>query len=109
MKRPFFLSLTIAIIRDQRLRRVWMFYILLAALVMLFLGSTFFSGALSQNLFWFGIYWLTCAWLTATAFLLAVFDLLLIRVRARRETRELKKRIFGRDDNDGDTPEQPHS
>ncbi len=104
MKRPFFLSLTMAIIRDQRLRRVWMFYILLAALVMLFLGSTFLSGALSQSLFGFGVYWLVCAWLTATAFLMAVFDLLLIRVRARRETRELKKRILGLDDNDSDSP-----
>ncbi len=97
MKRPFFVSLTIAIIRDQHLRRLWMFYLLLAALVMLFLGSTVFSSALAQSLFWFGLYWLACAWLTLTVFLMAIMDLLLVRIQARRETRELKRRIFGAD------------
>jgi MFS family permease len=99
MKQPLFITLTIAIIRDQRMRRIWMFYIVLTALVLLFAGSTFLAGALRQNVFWFSVFWLACLWLTCTAFLLAILDLLLLRSRARKERRELRRQVFG-DQND---------
>jgi hypothetical protein len=57
---------------------------------MLFVGNTFLAGSLSMP--WgFLIYWGICAWLTFAALLLALWDLLLLRVEARRERRRLEQ------------------
>jgi len=90
------LLITRGILLDPRVRRWAMFVLLLAALLMLFAGSTFLAGNLS--LWSFVIYWGACGWLTLAALLLALWDLLLVRTAARRERRRLEKQIFPRDD-----------
>jgi hypothetical protein len=94
------LLITRGILLDPRARRWAMFVLLLAALVMLFAGSTFLAGTLS--LWGFVIFWGACAWLTMAALLLALWDLLMVRAAARRERRRLEKQTFHRNDHDED-------
>jgi len=83
------------LLRDQNARRRTMFIVTIAALLLLFAGSTFLAPLLDPHLRpgWFIFYWLVCAWMTATAALLAVFDLLLVRARGRAEKRSLAQKI----------------
>ena len=84
---------TRGIILDPRVRRWAMFVLLLAALLMVFAGSTFLAGWLSTP--WnFAVYWVVCGWLTFAALLLALWDLLLVRAAARRERRRLEKQML---------------
>jgi hypothetical protein len=73
------------LIRDQKARRQTMFYIVLVALLMLFCGATFLAPVLNpkEHPGWFISYWAVCGWITATAVLLAIFDLLLVRAQGR--------------------------
>jgi endonuclease/exonuclease/phosphatase (EEP) superfamily protein YafD len=88
------LIVTRGILLDPRTRRWAMFILLLAALVMLFAGSTFLSDSIATP--WsFLLYWGACAWLTLAALMLALWDLLLLRAAARRERRNLEKQIRG--------------
>ena len=70
-----------------------MFVLLAAALILLLSGSTFLKSALDQRTHpaWFILFWLICAWLTLSAMLLAIFDLLVVRLDARNAQRELRK------------------
>ena len=79
-----------------------MFVIVIAALVMLFAGATFLNSPLMAHPVWFVFYWGACAWLTLVSLLLAVFDLLMIRAKARAERRALRAQVFGEKDRDGD-------
>ena len=74
-----------------------MFVLLAVALILLFSGSTFLQPALDQRAHpaWFIFFWLICAWLTLTAMLLAFFDLLVVRLDARKAQRELRKSFDG--------------
>lgn len=72
-----------------------MFIILLIALLMLFAGATFLNSGLMANPWMFVVYWGVCAWLTIVSVLLAIFDMLAIRARAREERRALRAEIFG--------------
>lgn len=85
------LALSRAILRDQQARRQFMFYTVLAAMLMLFGGATFLQAWLRENIFIFLVYWAICAWLTVTAALLAVFDILLIRAANRAARRQLER------------------
>jgi hypothetical protein len=89
------------LLRDQAMRRKAMFWTVIAAVIMLFCGATFLAPVLDQHLHpgWFVFYWLACAWLTVTVALLAIFDLLMVRVQARRQRRELAQRLA-----EGDQP-----
>jgi hypothetical protein len=93
---------TKGIIRDQKVRRGAMFILVLAALLMAFAGSTFLNGWLVADKWTFLIYWLVCAWLTMTAMLLALFDMLAVRLLLRREQRRLKKKTFSGHDSADD-------
>ncbi len=75
-----------------------MFYIMLAALVMLFAGTFFSEKWARENPLRFFCYWLTCAWLTLTGMLLALFDILLIRAATRAKRRKLEQEILGKND-----------
>jgi len=81
------------VIRNQNARRKAMFVILAGALVLLFCGSTFLQSVLNprEHPDWFIFVWAVCAWLALTAMLLAVFDLLMIRLQARKTQRELRE------------------
>lgn len=89
------IAITRGLIRSQQTRRSAMFVILIAALLMLFGGATFLSDVLLDHPLGFLLYWAACAWLTLSAVLLAVFDLLAVRARARKEKQLLKAKIFG--------------
>ena len=90
----FILQLTQGLRRDARTRRTMMFYTTLASLVLLFLGATVLDARLVAHPFWFVAWWGVCAWLMLAAVLLAVFDLLMLRVAARRAKRDLAKKVF---------------
>jgi hypothetical protein len=93
------LLITRGILLDPRTRRWAMFILLLAALIMLFAGSTFLAGELSTP--WsFVLYWGICGWLTLAAMLLALWDLLLVRAAARRARRKLEKQMAVRPPHD---------
>ena len=83
------------ILRDQSARRSAMFIILLAAIILLFLGSTLLNNYLSENVGTFLIYWGACGWLTLTAFFMSIYDLLSLRALARQEQARAKREIFG--------------
>ncbi|HEX8680204.1 MAG TPA: hypothetical protein VF683_09605 [Chthoniobacterales bacterium] len=59
--------------------------LLAAAVLMIVLGSTVLEHwlALHGHLLWFILFWVACGWLTVTALLLALFDILMLRVQAR--------------------------
>ena len=66
--------------------------VLTAALVLIILGSTVLQKTLDphERPGWFLFFWLACAWLTTTAILLSLFDLLMLRVEARKAGREMR-------------------
>lgn len=78
------------LIREQRARRMVMFYSVLAALLLLFAGATFLYDWLRARPLLFLIYWAACTWITILAVLLACFDMLVVRARARSERRRLE-------------------
>jgi hypothetical protein len=83
---------TRGILLDPRVRRWAMFVLLMAAMLMVFAGTTFLAGDLSMP--WgFIIYWGICGWLTFASLMLAFWDMLLIRVEARRERRRLEQEL----------------
>lgn len=92
------------LIRDQNMRRHAMFYIVLTAVVMLFVGSTFLNSYLIARPMTFLGFWAVCGWLTILALLLAVYDLLVVRAQARRAARQLREEILRRERNEADSP-----
>ncbi len=84
-------SITLGLIRDQTMRHNAMFVLLLVALVMLFVGATLLQGILLERPLWFIFYWLACAWFTFSGALLAVYDLLIMRVQRRVTERILRE------------------
>lgn len=83
------------LIRDQAMRRRVMFLTLLVAMLMLFCGTTFLQPLLlpREHPGWFLLFWVACAWLTLTAFLLALFDLLMVRAQNRAARRVLREKL----------------
>src|SRR5260370_38952655 len=78
----FMVHATRGVIRDHNTRRKTMFMLLVAALVLLFSGSTFLQASLNSRAHpgWFIFFWLTCAWLSLTAMLLPAFDFLIVKI-----------------------------
>ena len=97
---------TRGLILDQHLRRLTMFYVVLAAMLMAFCGDLFLGNWMQprEHFFRFAIYWLACGWLTLLSALLAIYDLILLRVQHRLIRRELRQRMLGeeRPGHDGD-------
>ena len=91
----FVIQVVRGVIRDQNRRRTTMFILLLVALALLFSGSTFFESALNprERPVWFILFWVACAWLTLTAMLLAIFDLLVVKLEARKTGRMLREKV----------------
>ena len=103
----FIIQISKGIIRDQRMRRSTMFYVLLTALVMLFAGAVLIDRWLRENLWLLLLWWGLCAWLTLLAVLLAVFDLLLVRAAVRREQRRLARELLREEPSDADDADAP--
>jgi uncharacterized membrane protein len=91
----FVVHATRGVIRDQKTRRKAMVLLLALAVLMLLAGFTVFQSALNPREHpWFVIlFWVACIWLTFTAMLLTLFDLLIIRLEARRAQRALREKL----------------
>lgn len=86
---------TRGMIRDRNARRKTMTVMLGIALLLLVSGFTFLQPALNpQEHPWRVIlFWLACIWFTFTALLLALFDMLVLRLEARRVERQLRENL----------------
>ena len=91
----FVVHATRGVLRDQRTRRKAMLSLLVLALLLLIAGFTFLQPALNpQEHPWRVIFfWIACIWFTFTALLLALFDLLVLRLQARRAEREMREKM----------------
>ena len=91
----FVVHATRGVIRNQTMRRKAMFAVLVIALVLLFSGSTFLASMLNpqEHPMRFVLFWFICAWLTLTTILLAIFDLLMVRLEARKAQRGLQEKF----------------
>ena len=91
----FVVHATRGVIRDQNTRRKAMLLLLALALLLLISGFTFLQSTLNPREHpWRVIFfWVACIWLTFTALLLALFDLLVLRLQARRAERELREKL----------------
>lgn len=92
------LAITRGIIIDQRVRRTVLFYIVLAAMLMAFVGGFPLSIWLMERPWLFILYWLGCAWLTLLSFMMALFDALLVARAARQEKKRLRREILNTDE-----------
>jgi small-conductance mechanosensitive channel len=100
----FAVHATRGLIRDQSTRRKAMFLLLIIAMILLFAGSTFLQSLLNwhEHPGRFIFFWAVCAWITLTAMLLAVFDLLMVRLEARKTERAMRENFSQRE-----TPNPP--
>ena len=91
----FVVQATRGVIRDQGTRRKAMLFLLALALLLLIAGFTFLQPALNprEHPWRVILFWIVCVWLTFTALLLALFDLLVLRLQARRTERALRERL----------------
>jgi hypothetical protein len=91
----FVVHATRGVIRDQNTRRKAMLVLLALALLLLILGFTILGPALNPREHpWRVIFfWIACIWLTFTALLLALFDLLVLRLQARQAERALREKL----------------
>jgi len=91
----FAIHLARGLIRDQTTRRWAMFITLVVAMFMVFLGTTFLQPLLSSHEHpgRFAFFWVACAWFTLTALLLALFDMLILRVRDRAARKILREKL----------------
>lgn len=94
---PFIVHATRGVIRDQRMRRRTMGVLLVVAVIMIATGTFGLQSWLDprEHRGWFLFFWLACAWLTITALLLALLDLLIVRVEARRGRQALREETQG--------------
>ena len=91
----FVVHATRGVIRDQNTRRKAMLFLLALALLSLISGFTFLQPALDprEHPWRVILFWIVCIWLTFTALLLALFDLLVLRLQARQTERALREKL----------------
>lgn len=91
----FIVHATRGVLRDQRTRRKAMVFLLAIAVLLLILGGTLLAPWLNPREHLFGalVFWLGCIWLTLTAMLLAIFDLVVVRLEAKRAQRALREQL----------------
>ena len=88
------LLLSKSVLRDTRLRRNVMLWVMAVAMGMLFLGSWLMSDEWARkHVALYFAYWAACGWLTLTGLLLAVFDMLVIRAMAKAMRRRIEEDI----------------
>jgi uncharacterized membrane protein len=91
----FIIHATRGVLRDQKTRRKAMAILLALAVLMLLAAFTVLQSFMNPREHpWFVIlFWVACVWLTFTATLLALFDLLIVRLEARRAHRTLREKL----------------
>jgi len=88
------LLLSKGILRDTKLRRNVMLWLMAAALVMLLLGSLLLSDEWAREHPWLYVgFWAACGWLTLTGVLLSLLDILVIRAAARLVRQRMEHEI----------------
>lgn len=100
----FIIQVSKGLIRNQRARRLMMFYGVIIALVLLFAGATLLWNLLRNHPLLFLAYWAVCAWITLLAVLLAIYDILRVRADARRTLRRMREEIDEEDDSHDANP-----
>ena len=88
------LALSRALLLDLHWRRQMMVYLIAVAFGMMIVGGTVGFDFLRERVPLFLAYWCVCAFLTLVAALLALYDLLVLRLVARRAQRELHERLL---------------
>ena len=85
----FVIQTTGGLVRDRNSRRNAMFALIIGAISFAFAGSTFLREPLNphEHPVGFLLFWIVCAWLTLAALLLAILDLLMVKLEARRGER----------------------
>jgi len=83
------------LIQNQTTRRRLMIALLIVAVLMIAVGSSFFATRITarEHAVLFMVYWLVCGWITFTALLLALFDILLVRRDARTARKALQQNL----------------
>jgi uncharacterized membrane protein YedE/YeeE len=91
---PFTIHATRGLLRDQKSRRKTMTLCLVVAVALSIAGFTGFGSWLDphEHPVRFLFFWGACGWITVTALLLALIDMLMLRVQARRAREELLER-----------------
>jgi heme/copper-type cytochrome/quinol oxidase subunit 2 len=96
----FVIQVSKGLIRHQRARRLVMFYSILIALVLLFIGAVSQWPDAREHPLLFLSYWAVCGWITLLAVLLALYDLLKVRAEAQRTQRDLAQQNSEKEPND---------
>lgn len=104
----FIIQVCKGVIRAPRVRRTLMFWDVLVVLVLIFLGATFLWPWLRAHPLIFLGYWAVCGWLTVLAALLAVYDMAMVRLEAKRAQEELKREYFRGNDANSSHDSDPH-
>jgi hypothetical protein len=91
----FIVHATRGAIRDQKARRRIMLALLVVALALLLAGSTILRAPLNprEHPLGFLLFWIVCGWLTFTALLLALLDMLMLKLESRRAQRGLQEKL----------------
>ncbi len=76
---------------EQSIRRSVMFYLLAGALACILLGGILFPDWLRRRPLIFLTFWLTCAGMTLVALVLALCDLIIVRMASRVAQRALRE------------------
>jgi hypothetical protein len=83
----------------MRARRTVLFFVVLGAMLMAFVGAVLLGNWLTtERPILFLLYWGACAWLTLLSILLALYDMLMLRKEAKQERRRIKSEVFGMKD-----------
>jgi len=98
----FIIQISKGLIRNQRARRLIMFYSVIIALVLLFAGSTLLWNFLRDHPLVFLAYWAVCAWITLLTVLLALYDMVRVRAEARQALRRVREEFNDREDDSHD-------
>ena len=75
-----------------------MLALLVVALALLLAGSTILRAPLNprEHPLGFLLFWIACGWLTFTVVLLAVLDMLMLKLESRRAERALREKLRSR-------------
>ena len=95
----FAVQATRGVIRNRNTRRGMMFALIATAIVLVFAGSTFLEAPLNprEHPVGFLLFWIVCGWLTLAALLLGIFDLLMVKLEARKSERSLREKFVQSD------------
>jgi len=96
MKDPvaFIVGVAGGIALNQWQRRRAMFFLTLATIAMLALGTFVIWDSFRGHPIFFVVYWFACGWLAICVMLLAIYDLLMVIRRGRREHEAARKKMF---------------